>query len=361
MGQVLLVLAAVAAASSGTEGLDPSFLDFDLDSLNYLARSAYNEERWGDAAALYVEYLRHDPSNSGEIYNAACCFGLMGEDTLAIRYLVAAVRAGFSDPGFAAVDPDFDGVRDSGVFEAGLDSLLAVFEEREARRGSLVFVETPALVPVRVLLPGGMDPGTPVPLLVGLHGYGSSAERFTGLYQRLDDPGFIYAVPESPYPMSGGREIGYSWNTWSAADSTVAAGSWDSSIALVRAVVERMTESYPVSSAWLLGFSQGCALAYGAGLRNPDLVDGMICFGGWLDTTGIPAAGLELAAASQHVFIAHGILDRMVEPEAGREAFSLLSGLGFDVVLREFEGSHTVAEGTLGEAVDWMTERDAGL
>lgn len=348
------ILAAILIAIPPS--FDPSFLAFDLDSLGIEARTAYNEQRWEDAATLYVEYVRHDPTNAGEMYNAACCFGLTGRDTLAALWLRESVRAGFGDPGFALEDPDFDRVRGSGFFSSVLDSLLAVHEEREARAGSLMFVETPALVPVRILPVGAPVDGEPMPLVVGLHGYGSNAASFAGLYGRIDSTGFIYAVPETPYPVTGGRETGFAWNTWSPTDSMVAYDSWDCSIELVRRVVAQVRERHPVSSVWLLGFSQGCALAYEAGLRSPDLVDGMICFGGWLDTTGM--TGLD---PSQHVFVAHGTFDRMVEPGAGREAFEILSSLGFDVELHEFEGAHTVPAGTLQQAVHWMRELDAAL
>jgi tetratricopeptide (TPR) repeat protein len=89
------------------------FLDVDLAALEKIATDAYQAGEWEKAAKYYLALLRYDISDSGNIYNLACCYGLMGEAELAAKYLERAYRAGFTDIEHISWDPDFDSVRQS--------------------------------------------------------------------------------------------------------------------------------------------------------------------------------------------------------------------------------------------------------
>lgn len=350
---MVLALAMIALVS-GASDIDPTggaFLAVDLDSLETAARDAYNRSDWEAAASAYVELLRHDVGNSTAIYNAACCFGLMGDAGLSAAYLRAAFAAGFDDIGLAGEDPDFGQVRDDAAFSSVFDSLLAASGEGQA--GLEFMVEVPCLVPVRVVLPAGYTPEASYPLVVGLHGYGGNAADFLSLYGRIESPGFIFAVPETPYSIAAGGDGGFSWSTWSGADTMSYAESIELSTLLVRNTVLEMQAMFAPSSTWLFGFSQGCALAFRSGFANPDVVDGVIGFGGYVDD---PAPFLSAPPASRdlRVFVAHGASDRIVEPDEGRRAFALFDSLGCDAVMAEFDGGHAIDGATLAEALDWM-------
>ncbi len=352
----MIPVLAMMALVSGASDVDPSggaFLAVDLDSLEAAARSAYDSSDWEAAASGYVELLRHDVGNSTAIYNAACCFGLMGEAAMAASYLEAAAATGF-DIGFACEDPDFDMVRDDPSFSSSLDGLLA--SAATGRQEIEILVEAPCLVPVRILLPEGFDPEAAYPLVLGLHGYGGNAADFLGLYGRIDSPGFIYAAPETPYSISTGGEDAFSWSTWSDADTSAYASSMYLSSLLVRNTVLDLQARYAPSSVWLLGFSQGCALAFLAGFANPDIVDGIIGFGGYIEDEA-PFLSAPGASRDLRVFVAHGSDDRIVEIEEGRSAFELFDSLGCDAVMTEFDGGHSVDSTALAEALRWMDER----
>ena len=60
--------------------LDPTagnFLDFPLDSVSRAANSAYQAAHYSEAALLYLTALQHYITNSNDIYNLACCYGLL--------------------------------------------------------------------------------------------------------------------------------------------------------------------------------------------------------------------------------------------------------------------------------------------
>jgi len=355
---VLIFLAAGSVmAGAHPDPLDPAslaVLGTNVDSLLTVAGAAYNRGDWQEAASLYLDALQYDVGDAGAIYNLACCYGLMGRDTLAATCLQQSVDAGFGDMGWASGDPDFEPVRSSPYFAAVFDSIAARLAERESEAGIVSFVTTGVMVPCRIHAPAGMDRQSPVDLVIGLHGYGGNADDFARLWGRFRDPDFVFVVPEAPYALPGGGQ-GFSWSTGSATDPLAAPASWQLSSALVRSTIEQMRSRFDVRRVFLLGFSQGCSLAYTAGLANGDLVDGMICFAGFLDASTLPAGALDRPDRPR-VFIAHGTRDRVVDPESSEAARDTLSALGFDVTFRSFDGGHQVPESLLIEAQEWMKD-----
>jgi phospholipase/carboxylesterase len=353
---LLLVIAATLGAWSQPP-LDPlnpnigDFLDADATVLTRRGDSAYQAGAYLDAAANYLVALRADPSASNTIYNLACCYGLLKRDTLAALYLARAARAGFDEVEHVRRDPDFDPVRHMPVFTALVDSLEAALAAAEKTQGELVHVRAGALLPCRVFVPEGWDSTRAYPLVVGLHGYGASAKGFARIWQRFGNPRFIYAVPETPYMMMPGREPGYSWYP-DLADTA----RWPEAAQLtqeyVLAVADELGKRFKVTERWLLGFSQGCGLAYATAISHPGAFTGIGAFGGWLDDD---LTDEQVAAAkSLAVFIAHGREDRMVEFKAATAARERLKKHGYRLRFEEFAGGHTVPAELARKFADWV-------
>jgi phospholipase/carboxylesterase len=353
---ICVTLLGAAFAQPMVNHLDPTagdFLDFPLDSVKRAAFSAYQSGDYPVAARFYLEALRYDIGNSGDIYNLACCYGLLKQDSLAALYLKRAFRAGFDDVGHVKRDPDFDSVRASPVFSAVVDSAAEEAKRRAAARGSEFDVTAQTFQPCYVHLPDGYDSTKSYPLVIGLHGYGSNPEQFARVYERAGRPGFIFAVLRAPYALNAGKELGYSWTTWSESDSTVQKRSLWFSTDYVAEAAAQLAARYPTTGTWLLGFSQGCGMAYVAGIKHPSLFKGIIGFGGGLDTLNFAAADYA-AAKGLKVFAAHGKEDRVVEYRYGTTTRDFLKRKGFNVTFVDFKGGHTVAEEPLKQAVKWM-------
>jgi len=331
------------------------FLDYETDALERAAWEAYGDEDWELAARFYLAYLQYNVSDGGNIYNLACCYGLMGEAELAAMYLDRAVDAGFTDIGHISWDPDFDPVRETDVFSETFDSIVEAAEVEEAKKGEMIYSLAPTFLPCRIMLPEDYDPEENYTLLIGLHGYGASPDSFIQLWERFDDPDFIYISPQAPYPFSVGNDIGYSWDTWHEDNEDFLPQVTTLTEMYVSSLVKSMSEQFNIDSVYLMGFSQGCGYTYMAGIHHHEQFDGLICFGGWLDTDWITDENLE-AATDLRVFIAHGTSDRMVEFESGTAARDLLLDKGYDVTFHEFDGAHRVPEEALQAAQAWMNE-----
>ena len=339
----------VSDASAG------DFLDYDVAALERAAWEAYGNEEWELAARLYLAYLKYNVTDGGNIYNLACCYGLLGEADLAAMYLERAVSAGFTDIEHISWDPDFDSVRETDVFSQTFDEIVLIAQEQEAELGDITYTVAPVFLSGRIKLPENFDPEEPHTLVVGLHGYGSNPDQFMVLWDRFDNPDFIFVSPRAPYPFPVGSEVGYSWDTSAPGQEEIWAQTATLSEYFVTEVVRDMKERYNIDKVYLLGFSQGCGYTYMTGIHNPELFDGLICFGGWLDTDWLSKEDIE-AANGLRVFIGHGTADRMVDIETGIAARDLLMEAGYDVTFYEFDGAHTVQEEALQVAQEWMKE-----
>ena len=335
-----------------------NFLDIDLKKIEREAREAYDAQEYEKAARLYLKYLSWDVTDGGNIYNLACCYGLLGKPELAAKFLERAYKAGFTDVGWMKHDPDFKKVKENERFKATIASLEEKAKHKKEGKGEAIYISASAEFRCRLKFPEGYDPEKTYPLLVGLHGYGSDPESFIGLWKRFDSPQFIYAVPQAPYPYLRGNEQGYSWTAQLPDENPAWERSRLESEEYVARLVKHLKNEYKVGDTYLLGFSQGCGMTYTIGIKNHELFKGLICFGGWFSKDWlVKKAGIDLNEMNDlRVFIAHGSKDQMVKIDKGLEAKEILEKHGYNVTFYEFDGAHQVPKEALLEAQKWMNE-----
>ncbi len=349
---------STGAPHEDVDPLDPTsgdFLDIDLAELRARALEAYRAGNFKECAQRYLALLRHNVDDAVSIYNLACCYGLMAEDSLAAGNLRRAFDAGFDDIGLVEQDHDFDRVRESQVFRVGLEEITTIVQARRADRGQIIYLGAASLLPCRVRLPADYDPEKQYKLLVALHGRGGDPARFlsTGLGSLPSE--FIALAPQGPYAMPRVRDVGYGWWLRDPGEVRVRDESRALTEQYVADITERVRRMYPVSEAYVLGFSQGGALAYTTGIKYPDTFDGIVCFGGWLDADSLSDEQID-AAKGLRVFIGHGWEDSAVAFERAVEATNLLTGRGYDVTSEAFHGGHELPNDLLKQVADWILE-----
>ncbi len=345
------------AADRSTDPLSPEagdFLDADTGALRGRAEAAYAAGDMKGAAGAYLELLKHDHFDAAALYNLACCYGRMGDAARAARFLLKAVEAGFEDMGRVRKDPDFSAVRRAAPFALAVDAIAVRLREREEQWGETLFVDAPAPVACRVRTPERSEGAKPPTLLVALHGFASRPETLTPLWNALEKPAFIFAAPRGPFALPGRARPVFSWRAPLPDDTRE-----DNLRALemadryITALVRDLKRRYGAGEVYLMGFSQGAFYAYGSGLRHPDLLTGLLCFGGRFPQDLLDGAALK-AASSMRVLIAHGVKDAAVNPAEGERALEVLGKHGYDATMVRFDGGHEVPDAVFRQAAEWM-------
>ena len=196
-----------------------------------------------------------------------------------------------------------------------------------------------------------LDPGAaPRATVVILHGLGADGTDFLPVADemQLDAVGpvrFVFPrAPVRPVTINGGHAM-RAWYDILGADIVKRedeAGLRES-MRLVGQVVEReVARGVPARRIVLAGFSQGCAVTLGAGLRHHERLAGLAGLSGYVplaDTTGT-----ERHPANQRtpVFLAHGRNDGVVPMARGTAGRELLLGLDQPVEWHDYPMEHSV-------------------
>jgi phospholipase/carboxylesterase len=196
------------------------------------------------------------------------------------------------------------------------------------------------------------------PLLVLLHGVGSSEHDLFGIAPYLD-PRLVIVSARGPliHTQSGGA----AWYPVTftpegiTADETVAAQSREK---IVRFLGEA-AEAYGADSQriYLGGFSQGAIMSLYVALTHPEAIAGAVLMSGRL----MPMAWEERVGDDRlrgmPVLATHGLYDPVLPIASGREIREKLSTLPLDFTYHEYPMSHEVSGESLAEATAWLSAR----
>lgn len=187
--------------------------------------------------------------------------------------------------------------------------------------------------------------------LIILHGLGADGDDFVPVCKalRLKDlsGGMRFVLPSAPdMPIS--RHNGYVMRAWydlrpdGVLPREDEAGA-RASQARINALIQReMDRGIPSRHIFLMGFSQGCAMALMTGLRFAHPLGGIIALSGYLPAPDSTAAERHQANAHTPIFMAHGSDDDVVPIARGQHARDLLEQLGYAVSWHTYPIDHTL-------------------
>ena len=192
--------------------------------------------------------------------------------------------------------------------------------------------------------------GTPRATIVVLHGLGADGTDFLPMADqlRLDAVGpvrFVFPrAPVRPVTINGGQPM-RAWYDILGMDLVRRedAGGLRESIAQVHRLLDaEVARGVPASRIVLAGFSQGCAITLGAGVRYPQRLAGLVGMSGYLPLADTTAAERQVAHRDLPVFLGHGRSDGIVPLVRGTAARDTLQALGHPVEWHDYPMEHSV-------------------
>lgn len=180
----------------------------------------------------------------------------------------------------------------------------------------------------------------PLPLLVLLHGAGSSgAEIFRRLGSHADEAGVAVLAPDSRS------------STWDAVR-----GEFGPDVRFIDDALVRVFDAVTVDGARVSigGFSDGATYALSLGLVNGDLFRRILAF-----SPGFVVG--RAVVGKPRVFVTHGTGDPILPIDrCSRVIVPTLQKRGYDVTFREFAGGHEVPAALAREAMAWAAGGSLG-
>jgi phospholipase/carboxylesterase len=202
----------------------------------------------------------------------------------------------------------------------------------------------------------------PTATILILHGLGADGNDFVPIAEELDlqQVGPVrFIFPHAPV-MPVSINNGYRMRAWYDifgfdADAPQDEAGLRRSQALVDALIQReIDRGVPAQRIVLAGFSQGCAMALLAGLRQPRRLAGICGLSGYLPLAATTAAEASPANRDTPIFLAHGTHDEVVALERAESSRDLLLQLGYDVEWHEYLMGHAVHPLEIQELNAWL-------
>jgi phospholipase/carboxylesterase len=205
--------------------------------------------------------------------------------------------------------------------------------------------------PFRTFLPRGYEPCYPYPLIVFLHGHGSSEEQVLRLAPRLSRRNYVCIAPRGPHVLGPSRDgrLAYSWGGDAGNDPIVED--------YVFGAIEQTQKAYHVHTEriYLAGFREGAALAYRLALLYPDRFGGVISLNGCMPRHGAPLLRPH-AVRDLKVMIGHGIANAIVPLALARQDHRLFYAAGMPVQLKTYPTTHKIHSRMLHDMDRWVQD-----
>jgi polyhydroxybutyrate depolymerase len=184
---------------------------------------------------------------------------------------------------------------------------------------------------VTVYVPASYEPGKPAPLLILLHGYGSSGREHDAYFHlgaAAAQRGFLYAYPDGTLDSTGNR-------FWSATDACC---DFDrtgvNDVAYLNAVITTIQASYAVDPKRidLIGHSNGGFMSYRLACVHPDLIAALVSLAGASFANPADCA----PSAPVAVLEIHGTADDVIAFKGGT-----IEGIGSGRLMSSYPGAET--------------------
>jgi phospholipase/carboxylesterase len=188
-------------------------------------------------------------------------------------------------------------------------------------------------------VPKSYKPGTPMPLLIMLHGFSGWGDNQRRLFSLADELGFIVMAPESRDITWGKEAPGFDQDVRYIGAAFRHAGS------LVEVDFDRVA---------LGGQSDGAGYALTMGRAYGDTFNHLIVLAGGGLIEPIRRQG------KPKIYIAHGVQDgTMPIDRSGRKNAAQLKAEGYDVTYHEHPGGHGTPAEVTRESIVWFLNKGA--
>lgn len=202
--------------------------------------------------------------------------------------------------------------------------------------------------------------------ILWLHGLGADGNDFAPIVPELVRPGwpalrFVFPhAPVRPITVNGGMPM-RAWYDITSLDFSTRQedeSGLRASFGEVEALIGREAErGIPAERVILAGFSQGGAIALGAGLRRERAVAGIVALSSYLPLAAATPGEATAAGKGTPVFMAHGQFDPVIPLGLGTASRDALRGLGAEVDWRDYPMPHSVCAEEIRDLGDWLQAR----
>ena len=197
--------------------------------------------------------------------------------------------------------------------------------------------------------------------VICLHGLGSSGHNLAALTPllNLDHLSFRFIFPNAPlrpvtlnggYDMSAWYDI-YTLETHAQEDQS---GILEAEQQVISLITEQNAIGIPSQHIFLLGFSQGGALALFTGLRYHQRLGGIVGLSTYLPIPEVLSTSCHSANQEVPIFLAHGNQDAIIQFATALEVREWLLKANYPITWSAYEMEHSICPEEIAELAHWF-------
>lgn len=194
------------------------------------------------------------------------------------------------------------------------------------------------------------------PLLILMHGYGSSEKDLFSWADYLDER-LLIVCPRAPKDMGKGR---YSWFDLHNSEAGLRYESKEviQTANDVATFAHQIAEKYNVNpnKIYLGGFSQGAILSLGTGVMFEDKFAGIICLSGSFYREFGRLLN-QKSSTKLNVFLSHGRNDSVLPFTDVEDYVKFIRDKGGTVEAKYYDADHSVTTQNLKDMIGWLSEQ----
>jgi len=192
----------------------------------------------------------------------------------------------------------------------------------------------------------------PEAAVIWMHGLGADGNDFVPIVRELDlseCPAIRFVFPHAE-TMPVTINNGYVMRAWydilgmDLVRREDEIGLRKSQQQIEQLITREIERGIPAERIILAGFSQGCAMTLQTGLRHPKKLAGLLCLSGYLPLADKLPAECSEANRSTPIFMAHGLVDPVVQIARAETSRDFLTRLGYAVEWKDYSMPHSVCE-----------------
>ncbi len=195
--------------------------------------------------------------------------------------------------------------------------------------------------------------GDAVASVIVLHGLGADGTDFLPFADEIDLTAIgpvrwlLPRAPVRPVTVNNGYRMRAWYDIYAFGAQTTSVREDEAGLretfAAVHGLIDReVARGIPPRRIVLAGFSQGCAITLGAGLRYRERLAGLVGMSGYLPLADTTVAERSHANALTPIFLAHGRRDPVVGLDRGTASRDALAALGCAVEWHDYPMEHSV-------------------
>ncbi len=201
--------------------------------------------------------------------------------------------------------------------------------------------------------------------VIWLHGLGADGFDFAPIVPELirkNWPAIRFVFPHAPV-RAVTINNGFRMRAWydiksfdfnQRADET---GVRESMMQVETLIARENDRGVASSKIFLVGFSQGGAVALAAGLRREAGIAGIVALSTYLPMSDTTANEITPAGKNTPVFFAHGSADPVIPVDIGKASYFALAKMGVETRWQEYPMQHGVCAEEISDLANWLDQR----